>query len=194
MQNTEKSLSAWNGSPFASPWRLLDEVLGAAPARGRGFAPPVDVSETPDEYLVTAELPGTKPEDVTVELNDGVLTIRGEKRVERDENKEHARYVERVFGSFVRSFTLQGRRAHAPRPQAGRGEAAHDRDPEPLGLESTRARGREPRARFVSTTPRASACSRFAPGARRARRRPRRRRSARGAPRASARGTSGSAA
>ena len=106
MQNTEKSLGAWNGSPFASPWRLLDEVLGAAPARSRGFAPPVDVSETADEYLVTAELPGTKPEDVTVELNDGVLTIRGEKRVERDEHKEHARYVERVFGSFVRSFTL----------------------------------------------------------------------------------------
>jgi HSP20 family protein len=108
MQNSEKALGAWSGSPFASPWRLLDEVLGsnAAPARSRGFAPPVDVSESTDEYLVTAELPGTKPEDVTVELNDGVLTIRGEKRIERDQQKEHARYVERVFGSFVRSFTL----------------------------------------------------------------------------------------
>ncbi|HVH07029.1 MAG TPA: Hsp20/alpha crystallin family protein [Myxococcota bacterium] len=107
MQNTEKALGAWNAGPFASPWRLLDEVFGnAAPARNRGFAPPVDVSETPEEYVVTAELPGTKPEDVTVELNDGILTMRGEKRIERDEHKEHARYVERVFGSFVRSFSL----------------------------------------------------------------------------------------
>ena len=107
MQNeTEKTLGPWSGSPLAaSPWRLLDEMLGA-PARSRGFAPPVDVSETPEEYLVTAELPGAKPEDVTVELNDGVLTIRGEKRLVRDEQKEHARYAERVFGSFVRSFSL----------------------------------------------------------------------------------------
>jgi HSP20 family protein len=97
-------------SPFqrgwqASPWRLLDEFLGD-PARGRGFAPSVDVTESTDEYVVTAELPGAKPEDVTVELHEGVLTLRGEKRSERDEHKEHARYVERVFGSFSRSFSL----------------------------------------------------------------------------------------
>jgi HSP20 family protein len=120
MQNSEKALGAWSGSPFASPWRLLGEVLGsnAVPARSRGFAPPVDVSESTDEYLVTAELPGTKPDDVTVELNDGVLTIRGEKRIERDEHKEHARYVERVFGSFVRSFTLP-QNADSEKVQAG---------------------------------------------------------------------------
>jgi HSP20 family protein len=105
MENTEKTLGAWNGG-VAGPWRLLDEMFGGAPARSRGFAPAVDVGETADEYLVTAELPGTKPEDVHVELNDGVLTIRGEKRIERDEQKEHARYAERVFGSFVRSFSL----------------------------------------------------------------------------------------
>jgi HSP20 family protein len=97
-------------SPFrrgASPWRLLDEFLGGELQRaGRGFAPAVDVAETNDEYVVTAELAGAKPEDVTVELHEGVLTIRGEKRSERDERKEHARYVERVFGSFSRSFSL----------------------------------------------------------------------------------------
>ena len=91
----------WQGSP----WRLLDEFLGE-PARGRGFAPSVDVNESTDEYVVTAELPGAKPEDVTVELHEGVLTLRGEKRSERDEHKEHARYVERTFGSFSRSFSL----------------------------------------------------------------------------------------
>ena len=97
-------------SPFrrgaATPWRLLDEFLGELPRAGRGFAPAVDVAESTDEYVVTAELPGAKPEDVTVELHEGVLTLRGEKRSERDEHKEHARYVERVFGSFSRSFSL----------------------------------------------------------------------------------------
>jgi HSP20 family protein len=97
-------------SPFrrgVSPWRLLDEFLGGEmPRAGRGFAPSVDVAESTDEYVVTAELPGAKPEDVTIELHEGVLTIRGEKRSERDESKEHSRYVERVFGSFSRSFSL----------------------------------------------------------------------------------------
>jgi HSP20 family protein len=95
-------------SPFrrTSPWRLLDELMGEAPRAGRGFAPAVDVAESTDEYVVTAELPGAKPENVTVELHEGVLTIRGEKRSERDEQKEHSRYVERVFGSFSRSFSL----------------------------------------------------------------------------------------
>jgi HSP20 family protein len=97
-------------SPFrrgASPWRLLDEFLGSElPRAGRGFAPAVDVAESTDEYVVTAELAGAKPEDVTVELHEGVLTIRGEKRCERDERKEHSRYVERTFGSFSRSFSL----------------------------------------------------------------------------------------
>jgi len=97
-------------SPFrragASPWRLLDELMGDVQRAGRGFAPAVDVAESTDEYVVTAELPGAKPADVTVELHEGVLTIRGEKRSERDEQKEHSRYVERVFGSFSRSFSL----------------------------------------------------------------------------------------
>jgi HSP20 family protein len=95
-------------SPFrrTSPWRLLDELMGEAPRAGRGFAPAVDVAESTDEYVVTAELPGAKPEDVTVELHEGVLTLRGEKRSERDESTEHSRYVERVFGSFSRSFSL----------------------------------------------------------------------------------------
>lgn len=92
----------WPGSP----WRLLDDFFGDVATRTRAFAPSVDVCESNDEYVVTAELPGAKPEDVTVELHEGLLTIRGEKRSERDEHKEHARYVERVFGSFSRSFTL----------------------------------------------------------------------------------------
>ena len=83
---------------------LLEEVWGRS-AAGR-LAPSVDVSEDDGNYIVTAELPGTKREDVTVELEDDVLTIRGEKRNERDEKKEKRRIVERTYGTFSRSFTL----------------------------------------------------------------------------------------
>jgi len=98
-------------SPFrrgigANPWRLFEDFLGETPRPAVRYAPAVDVSENDDEYVVTAEIPGAKAEDVTVELHEGVLTLRGEKRSERDERREHARYVERVFGTFSRSFAL----------------------------------------------------------------------------------------
>ena len=68
--------------------------------------PAIDVCEDDARYIVTAELPGTKREDVTVELHEGVLTIRGEKKSEREEKSERRRYVERSFGAFSRTFTL----------------------------------------------------------------------------------------
>ena len=101
-------LADWR--PFFGPLlgregrNLLEEVWGRS-AAGR-LAPSVDISEDDGNYIVTAELPGTKREDVTVELEDDVLTIRGEKRNERDEKKEKRRFVERSYGTFSRSFTL----------------------------------------------------------------------------------------
>jgi HSP20 family protein len=81
--------------------RWLDE--GVRPPR---FAPAVDISEDDDRYLVTAEIPGATKDDVTVEADEGTLTIRGEKRSEREGKKEQSRWVERSYGSFSRSFTL----------------------------------------------------------------------------------------
>jgi HSP20 family protein len=93
--------------PFlAAPLRLMDEFLRAgAGAAGRvtGFAPPLDVRETLDEYVVLADLPGIKLDDVSVEVNDNVLTISGARvPVETGD----ARLAERPFGSFVRTLTL----------------------------------------------------------------------------------------
>jgi len=84
---------------------LLDELWGR-PGSGRALAPSVDITESDSAYIVSTELPGTKREDVTVELEDDVLTIRGEKRNEREEKKEKRRFVERTYGAFSRSFTL----------------------------------------------------------------------------------------
>ncbi|HEY5656328.1 MAG TPA: Hsp20/alpha crystallin family protein [Myxococcota bacterium] len=85
---------------------LLGEMFGEGRPSARAFAPSVDVAENDDEYVITAELPGAKKEDVTVELHENVLTIRGEKRSEREEKKDQARYVERCYGTFSRSFSL----------------------------------------------------------------------------------------
>lgn len=70
------------------------------------FLPATDITEDDGHYVVTAELPGMKREDVTVELSDRVLSIRGEKKSEREEKSEKRRYVERSFGTFSRVFTL----------------------------------------------------------------------------------------
>jgi HSP20 family protein len=75
-------------------------------SRGGLVMPAIDISEDDDSYVVTAELAGATKDDVTLELHDNVLTLRGEKRNEREEKKEHSRYVERTYGTFSRSFTL----------------------------------------------------------------------------------------
>ncbi len=66
----------------------------------------MDIHENDKQYIVTVEVPGGKKDDVTVEVQDGVLTIRGEKKSEREEKKEQRRWVERSYGAFTRSFSL----------------------------------------------------------------------------------------
>jgi HSP20 family protein len=70
------------------------------------WSPAVDIKETEKEYLVKAELPGVKREDVKVSLEDGVLMIEGERRQEKDSEGEKTHRVERFYGTFCRSFTL----------------------------------------------------------------------------------------
>src|SRR5579884_560302 len=92
--------------PFlAAPFRLLDEMFRTSGngSRVTGFTPLLDVRETADEYLVLVDVPGVKSEDVTIELNDQVLTISGSRvPVETGEPQ----LVERPYGSFVRTLTL----------------------------------------------------------------------------------------
>lgn len=71
-----------------------------------GFAPAVDVVETKDRVMVKAELPGVTPADLDISITGDVLTIRGEKRSEREEKDRNVHLVERSFGSFSRSVAL----------------------------------------------------------------------------------------
>jgi HSP20 family protein len=70
------------------------------------WIPTVDISETDGEYVIKAELPDVKKEDVKITLEDGVLTLTGERRQEKEEKSTKYHRVERSYGSFVRSFSL----------------------------------------------------------------------------------------
>ena len=86
--------------------RVFDDVFGTQPAAGGARVPAIDVTESEDRYSIAAELPGVKKEDLSIELHEGVLNIRGEKRSARDEEKERGRWLERSFGAFHRAITL----------------------------------------------------------------------------------------
>ncbi len=83
--------------------QLADETLTTGQ-----WTPAVDIHETPEAYVVTAEIPDVKKEDVKVTLNDGVLSFSGERRQEKEEKNRKIHRVERSYGRFARSFTLPG--------------------------------------------------------------------------------------
>ena len=93
----------------------LSNLFGRTPARlGEGkeesitvaeWAPLVDITEDDKEYIIKTELPEVKKEDVKVSVENGLLTIVGERKFEKEENKKYHR-VERAYGRFLRSFVL----------------------------------------------------------------------------------------
>jgi HSP20 family protein len=93
----------------------LSNLFGRTPARlGEGkeesitvaeWAPLVDITEDDKEYIIKTELPEVKKEEVKVSVENGLLTIVGERKFEKEENKKYHR-VERAYGRFIRSFVL----------------------------------------------------------------------------------------
>jgi len=102
------------------PFRDVDDVFDRfvaetlrrwprPPAEGQAafdWAPAVDVSETESEYLIKADLPEVRKEDVSITVLDGVLTLSGERRQDPREETEKLHRVERRYGSFARRFSL----------------------------------------------------------------------------------------
>ena len=82
-------------------WPELKEPLTSAE-----WSPRVDITEDDKEYLVKAEVPEVKKEDLKVLVEDGVLSINGERKSEKEENGKKYHRIERAYGSFERSFTL----------------------------------------------------------------------------------------
>jgi HSP20 family protein len=90
--------SLWNWEPL--------RVNGEQTLAVSQWNPPVDILEDEQEFVVKTELPEMKREDVKVTVENGVLTISGERKMEKEEKTRKYHRVEREYGSFVRSFTL----------------------------------------------------------------------------------------
>jgi HSP20 family protein len=125
-----RALGPWTGSRGLSPFgpsrdpfgsfrreidRLFDDFF--TPVEGRSFAasaaaeslwPRIDVEETDKAFVVTAEVPGLQDKDIELNLRDNLLTISGEKREERQDQKRGAAYAERFYGQFRRTIPLDG--------------------------------------------------------------------------------------
>jgi HSP20 family protein len=91
--------------------RLFDNFLSGLPDRTKGllegeWAPTIDIAETDDEIVVTAELPGVTQDNVDITITEDVLTLKGEKREEKEVKEKNYHRVERSYGSFQRSVTL----------------------------------------------------------------------------------------
>jgi len=90
--------------------RLFDDFTRGWPTmptcRSPDLAPSTDVVETEREFEITAELPGLEEKDVEVNVADRILTIRGEKKAEKEEKNKNYRMFERSYGSFSRSLEL----------------------------------------------------------------------------------------
>jgi HSP20 family protein len=86
--------------------RLFDAFFGTERDQSRRWVPPVDLVEAEDHFLLKADLPGLSDEDVSIEVQDGTLTISGERRAEHESHERGWYRIERSFGSFSRSLTL----------------------------------------------------------------------------------------
>lgn len=90
--------------------RMFDNLLRGWMAPGSlsesGWSPSIDISENDSELVVSAEVPGVKPEDIEIEIDDSRLVISGEKKQENEEKGDNYYRVERSYGSFRRVFSL----------------------------------------------------------------------------------------
>ena len=111
------ALKRWNERKVLEAWQqALGSLVNRPPANWpegqeeplavAEWAPLVDISEDDREYVIKAELPEVKREDVKVTAEEGTLTIMGERKLEKEEKGKKYHRVERAYGSFVRNFSL----------------------------------------------------------------------------------------
>ena len=85
--------------------RLFDRLFDTQSAAQR-WAPPMDLVEAEDHYLLKADLPGVSDEDVAIEVENGVLTVTGERKAEHERSERGFYRIERAFGRFQRQLTM----------------------------------------------------------------------------------------
>ena len=86
--------------------RYLSSMRSTAANQEHDWTPAVDIQEEDNHYLLTADIPGVNRNDVEITLEEGVLTVKGERKAESDSAEEGYRRRERIHGTFVRQFNL----------------------------------------------------------------------------------------
>ena len=98
-----RTLQLWE--PLLEDFWSLPDIFNSRWAK-KGWSPSVDICEDKEGVKITAELPGLKKNDVKISVDDGVLTLHGERKFEKEDKTKEYHRVERAYGSFTRSFTL----------------------------------------------------------------------------------------
>jgi HSP20 family protein len=101
LQERFNQLLGQPGGLFRNMGTSMDQPLAFG-----NFAPPVDIYEDDHQVTIQAELPGVEEKDLNITVENNVLTITGERKLENEENKENFHRIERSYGRFTRSFTL----------------------------------------------------------------------------------------
>ncbi len=92
-----------------SSFRMLEDTLNrffTEPTSSRPWSPAVDIAETENELVLKADLPEMKLEDLDIQLENGTLTLKGERKFEKSDKDRGYHRIERSYGSFVRAFSL----------------------------------------------------------------------------------------
>ena len=105
LRNAQEELAQMNPM-LAQALGLYGQQQGSGRATTSAWAPALDISERKDAYLVTVELPGVEADDLQLTLEDGLLTIQGERYFAHDSSEQQFHRIERRYGAFRRSITL----------------------------------------------------------------------------------------
>jgi HSP20 family protein len=84
----------------------INRLLSEDGAKTRPWAPAVDIVETENELILKADVPGVDLKDIDIQLENGTLTVKGERKLEKEEKNKGFHRMERSYGSFVRIFTV----------------------------------------------------------------------------------------
>jgi HSP20 family protein len=106
------AITLWrHRAPFEGLTKFFDDIdtwfdTGFSDVPEMAWRPAIDVEEKEGKYMIRADLPGMKKKDIHVELRDGYLTLRGERKSEHEDKKENYHRIERTYGSFERTFRV----------------------------------------------------------------------------------------
>lgn len=104
-------ITKWDRLPLFTSFqeemnKMLDNFFGREAYYGMGWSPSIDIAENDDEIIIKAEIPGIDPKDIDISIAGDTLTIKGEKKEEKENKGKHYHRVERSYGSFTRTIDL----------------------------------------------------------------------------------------